>query len=126
MGKSLSDAVLDALLNEVADNADKLHICVGEPADYADITSHTKGNVTLTLGDGNGDYTISNGDVSGRKLTVAEQSVTPSADADIDHLVFADSSNSLIKAVTTANFSVKNGVAKTIPEFTLVSNPDPT
>lgn len=71
------DTALDATLDYIADNGTRLDICDTEPATYAAATStNTLGNVTLTAGDGNGDYTVEDGDVDGRKLTVAAQVIT--------------------------------------------------
>lgn len=125
MGFFLEDANRDLMLDDIADNGDTLHICVGEPADYADVTNHSKGSVSLTVGDGNGDYVIADGDISGRKLSLTQQSVTPSADALIDHLVIVDTTNSLIKAINTAKFNVKNAVARTIYGYVIAEVRDP-
>lgn len=76
MGKSLSNAVFDAALAVIA-TCTRMDVTSdsGTPANL----TNSLADVTLTAGDGNGDYTISDGDVSGRKLTVAQQ-----ADVDID------------------------------------------
>lgn len=71
---SLNDAVLDAALDYIADNCDRVDICSTEPTTYAEATStYTLGNYTPTAGAGNGDWTIANGDTSGRKLTLGAQ-----------------------------------------------------
>lgn len=129
MARYLPDSILDLPLIDIAESGDELYICVGQPDDYADITNHEKGMTNLTPGaesaDSASDYVIGDGDSSGRKLTILAQSITPTADADIDHVVVADSVAQEIKATTIASFSVKNGVAKAIPEFDLVEILDP-
>ncbi len=72
---NFSDAVLDGSLDILADNAVRVDICTTEPTTYAEATStYTVANYVLTAGDGAGDWTIANGDVSGRKLTLGAQS----------------------------------------------------
>lgn len=72
MAKSVHNDVLDAALDEAATSIN-LTVCSAEPANYAGIAAVTLATVTLTAGDGNGDYTVADGDTSGRKLTVAQQ-----------------------------------------------------
>lgn len=66
------NATIDAALARVA-LATAVHVCTSEPANHAGIAAVTVGNYTLTAGDGNGDWTIADGDVSGRKLTLGAQ-----------------------------------------------------
>ena len=106
MGKKIPDEVIDMALEDIANNGDKLDLCSAEPADYAGISAVSLGQVSLTLGDGNGDYTIGDGDVSGRKLNVAAQTVTGSGTGTATHAVISDSINSKIKAITTCNIPV--------------------
>ena len=113
MARSVNDAVLDAALNYIADNGTTLHVCAGQP------TSITTGTLagatelaefTLTVGAGNGDYTLANGDVSGRKLTVAAQtgaSITASGTAD--HLAITDGTSSLIYVTTVTSQAITSG-----------------
>jgi hypothetical protein len=108
MGKVVFDAVLDAALKDIADNANKLFICSAEPANYTEASStYLLASVDLTTGDGNGDYTIANGDTSGRKLTVAAQSgITVTNTGTATHIALCDSVNSAVKVVTTCNSQV--------------------
>lgn len=70
-----ADAVYDGALDIIADNVSRVDADTTEPTTYAEATStYTVGNYTLTVGDGNGDWTIANGDTSGRKLTLEAQS----------------------------------------------------
>lgn len=69
------DAVLDAGLDVIA-LADEMYVTDTEPAAYADIGTTVNiliGPITLTPGDGNGDFTIADGSPNGRTLTVAAQ-----------------------------------------------------
>lgn len=111
MGVKIPDAVKDVLLDHIADTGDILHACSGEPGNYAAIAGVTLGNIALTEGDGNGDYTKGDGDTSGRKLTLAMQTITGTDDGDATHLVIADSVAEVIKAITTCNaFTISTGV----------------
>jgi len=101
MAKALSDATLDATLGYIA-SSNILHICSAQPANYAGIAAVSLADVAVTPGDGAGDFTIANGDVSGRKLTVAAQTaVTVDSTGTANHLVLALSSDSTLRAVTT-------------------------
>jgi|SRR5690554_6485188 len=101
MGKATPDDVLDAFLNKIA-TADTLYVCSDEPADFAGISAVELADVSLTPGAGNGDFTIGDGDVSGRKLTVAAQDdFDVDATGAADHIVLADASGSELLYVTT-------------------------
>ena len=73
MGKAVSDDVLDAALAKIA-TCTRLVVCSAQPANFAGIAAVALADVTLTAGNGNGDYTIANGDTNGRKITVGAQS----------------------------------------------------
>lgn len=70
-----ADAVYDGALDIIADNCTRVDICTTEPTTFTEATlTYSVGNYTLTAGDGGGDWTIANGDTSGRKLTLGAQS----------------------------------------------------
>jgi hypothetical protein len=130
MSKWIHDDVLDLLLNGIADNGNELYICSTGPVTYAEATSTYKlgkASPDLTLGDGNGDYTLAAGDVSGRKLTVAQQDSVPiTADGDAQHVALVDSVNSKLLAVTTITLlAVTIGDAVTVQAWDLEVG-DPT
>lgn len=115
MGKACSDAHMDAMLDNIA-LATTLTVCSAEPANQAGIAAVALADVTLTAGDGNGDYTIGDGDTNGRKLTVAQQ-----ADVDIDssgtasHVVLDDGSS--IYVTTCTSQALTSGGTVTIPAW---------
>lgn len=74
MTNFVNDASMDAALDQVADNATELHICTGDPTDRAAVLVASLADVAID----NTDFTNADGDVSGRKHTVAQQSI-PSA-----------------------------------------------
>jgi len=76
MTNYIVDAVADAALQYLEDNVTTLHVCSGDPADRAAAITNSLGNVAIDATD----FTIANGDTSGRKSTLAQQSI-PSASA---------------------------------------------
>ena len=99
MGKSVLDAVLDAALNEVKTNATQIHVCATEP------TTRTAAVTTNQLASGalvSGDFTLANGDTSGRKSTCAAQTgLFIDNSGTGDHVAVTDATRLLI--VTTCN-----------------------
>jgi len=73
MAATMPDTTADTLLDQIALST-AVHACTTSPANHAGIAAVTVGNYTLTAGDGGGDWTIANGDTSGRKLTLGAQS----------------------------------------------------
>lgn len=111
------DSTLDLMLDAVADTCNKLVLCSTQPTTYneANVT-YKLGEIVITAGDGNGDLTISNGDTSGRKLTVAQQTNVPiSATGDAQHVALLDTTNSVLRLVTTCVLQpVINGNTATV------------
>lgn len=112
----IPDAQLDVALNDIKNNANILHLCSAQPANYAGIAAVSLGSVALT----SSDFTVGDGDTSGRKITVAEKSVSITATDTVNHIVVADSTNSLIKGITTCpGASVTSGETKIVAAFDL-------
>jgi hypothetical protein len=98
-------------------------VCSGQPANVAGIGAVALADVVLTPGDGNGDFTIGNGDTNGRKLAVAQQT-----DIDIDtsgtatHVVIDDGTNLYITTCTSQALTDTGTV--TVPTWDIeVSDP---
>jgi hypothetical protein len=94
---------MDAALDEVA-LADEMYVCSAQPTNYADIAnSDLVGPIALTPGDGNGDFVIGNGDVSGRKITVGAQAgASVIASGNATHIVLATGgATDLLRYITT-------------------------
>ena len=99
--------------------------CSAEPSTRAEaVTTYALADITITAGDGNGDWVIAD-DTSGRKLTLAEQ-----ADVDIDatddatHVAICDGSNLLYVTTCTSQGLVSGGTV-TFPAWK-INLPDPT
>lgn len=99
MGKRVHDDVLDGALNIIKNNCTRLVVCSTEP------TTYTEANATYALGDvtvDSSDFTAANGDTSGRKLTVAQQSAfLIDASGTAAHIALLDVANSKLLYVTT-------------------------
>jgi hypothetical protein len=116
MGKAAPNSTLDALLAEIA-TATRLVVTSAEPADFAGIAAVALADIALTAGDGNGDFTIADGDTSGRKVTVAQQ-----ADVDIDTTgdathVCLDDGTDLIYVTTCTLQTLTSGGTVTVPAW---------
>lgn len=114
MGKSIHDDVLDAACAEIA-TGERVTVCSAEPANFAGIEAVTLAEGVLTPGHGEGDWTIGNGDTSGRKVRLAQQ-----ADLDIDasgnatHIAIDDGAK-LLAVTTCTSQALTMGGTVTIP-----------
>lgn len=125
--KQIDHGSMDLALADIADNGDKLHLVSQAPASYADVLTYSLGFVSLTVGDGNGDYTIQDGAVSGRRLSLDQQTVPGTATGTATHAVIIDTTGTVIKAVTTApNYNMQNGVNQSVPGYDVCEFQDPT
>ena len=114
MAKFLGDAVLDAALDELATGT-RLVVCSGQPANYAGIASVALADETLT----SGDFTKANGDSSGRKVTVAQQSsIDIDSSGTATHVSIDDGSN-LLAVTTCTSQALTSGGTVTVPAFKL-------
>lgn len=107
MGKSANDAIMDAALNETKTNATQIHVCATEP------TTRTQAVTTNNLASGalvTGDFTLANGDTSGRKSTCAAQtglSITSTGTAD--HIAVTDATRLLVVTTCTSQALTSGG-----------------
>ena len=97
MGKVMPDATADAFLDYIAE-CDKMIACSAEPATYAEATG-TYDLATVTID--SGDFAKAN-DVSGRKVTMAEQlAVTIDHSDDATHIALVKSGDTTLRYITT-------------------------
>lgn len=115
MGKRTNDAVMDAALDYLA-TATKEVVCSAEPTTYTEaVTTYMLAEVVI---DGT-DFTKANGDTSGRKTTVAQQSavaITNSGTATHIATVITASS-ALIDVTTCTSQALTSGGSVTIPAW---------
>lgn len=126
MGKRIENGPYDALLAYIADNGGRMDLCAGEPTTYTEATdTNSLGNTTVTTGDGNGDYTIADGDTSGRKVDVAAQNgVSIGTSGTADHVAVTDGTSELLKVTTCPDQAVTSGNTADIAGFkTEVADP---
>ena len=97
MAKWSNDTGLDAALTWFAGST-VLHVCTSQPASYAAIAAASVGSVVLD----SGDFAQADGDTSGRKVTIAAQSIpAASASGTANHVVLASTGDSTLRYVTT-------------------------
>lgn len=99
MSKSVHDDVLDAALNYIKNNGNRLTICSQAPTTYTEATSTYKlADVDISSSDYTGP---ANGDSSGRKLTVNAQSgITVDTSGTATHVAIVDTTDSKLLLVT--------------------------
>lgn len=125
MAKKYDDTVLDGSLL-VADNATTMHATSAEPANHAGIAAVSLADIAMTAGNGNGDYTIANGDTSGRKLTVLAQSgVVIDNTGTATHVVGTDGTTLLWCTTCTSQALTAAGTVD-FPAFDVMEINDPT
>lgn len=121
MAKFVLDAVLDALLLEVVNNGNLMTVCSAQPTTRNEaVVTFALADVALTVGDGLGDYTISNGDVSGRKANVAAQANVPvDTSGTGNHVAIVDATRLLLVTTTASAVALTSGGTVTISTFDL-------
>lgn len=116
MPKSVHNDVLDAALELVESNCTRLTACNAQPTTFAE------GNATFALADvtvDSSDFTVGDGDASGRKVAVAAQSAVPvDATGTATHVALLDVSNSRLLYVTTSTSqALTSGNSVNLPTF---------
>lgn len=116
MAKFTDDSVLDAALAKVATST-RMVITSAQPANFAGIAAVALADNVMTAGAGNGDYTLANGDVSGRKLTVLAQSgITVDSSGDATH-VCLDDGVTLLQVTTCTTQTLTSGNTVNVPAY---------
>lgn len=113
MAKLIVDAVLDAALDKVATGT-ILTVCSTQPTNRTEaVTTYKLADVVIDAAD----FTKGNGDVSGRKVTVAEQADVPvDTSGTAQHIAICDGTNLLLVTTCTSQ-AITEGGAVTIPAF---------
>jgi hypothetical protein len=106
----VTDSALDAGLDYVADNADKIVVCSQEPTTYTQAaTTYFLGGVAID----STDFTKANGDVSGRKITLAQQTGTVTNTGTASHWAVIDDTDT--ELVATGALSASQGLTADNP-----------
>lgn len=113
MTKSIVNAALDATFEYIASRADLLTLCEGAPENFFEAaTLKSSGgkmvaSSDLTEGIGGGDFSLADGNSSGRRLTVAARAlVDASVTGTVDHLAIVDQDSGSLLIVTELTESV--------------------
>lgn len=117
MTKVVDDSVMDAALAKTA-TCVMLRVCSGDPANRAAAITNTLASVVLTAGDGNGDFTIANGDTNGRKVTMAQQAdISVSASGTAAVVTLDDGTTMLLKTDLSSTLGLTSGGTVTVNAF---------
>ena len=108
MAKKLDNSVYDAALSLIA-TSNRVSVCTGEPADFAGIAALSTGSASLV----GGDFVISDGVTSGRRVNIAEKSYTPTANGTATHWAY-DNGSTLLAVTTCTSKAVNIGVNETL------------
>lgn len=120
MAKFVKDSSIDALLDDIADTCDLISIIsdASLPANHGAAT--VLAEVAVTPGDGNGDFTIADGAVDGRKMTITEQAdIVITATGTALHVILSDGTDIYHMTSCTSQALVDNDSnTVTIPAYT--------
>lgn len=112
MAKKVDNSVLDAALDEIA-TATSLTVCSAEPTDQSDVANVALADATV---DGS-DFTNADGDVSGRKVTVAQQSdIAIDSSGEATHVALDDGTD-LLYVTTCDAQDLTSGGTVTVPSW---------
>jgi len=125
------DAAADAYLNNIKTLAEKLVLCDGEPATYtAAQTDHATGDRLGEVAVATGDFTLADGDVTGRKITVAQKTGIPiTVTGSWSHWALVDVTNTALiasgamdtaRAVSASGTATCNSFKITVPDVAAV------
>lgn len=109
MAKSANDDCPDAYLNEIKNNANLMVACSAEPTTRTEaVTTYALADVAMV----SGDFTLANGDTSGRKATVAAKNTVPvDTSGDATHVALVDGTRLLfVTTCTTQTLTSGNTV----------------
>ena len=103
MPKKVPHPIIDQQLDQI--EGTNIHICAGEPADYADIANHY-----LAQGVISGSYSKANGDTSGRKTTCPPQTgLAIDNDGTADHVVISNGVDTIVDQTTCTPQALTSG-----------------
>lgn len=112
MAKKAHTSVYDALLDKVA-TATRMVVTSSEPADFTGIAAVALADVAMA----GADFTKAAGDVSGRKVTVAQKSDVPIDASGTATHVCLDDGVTLLYVTTCTSQALSVGGTVTIPAW---------
>lgn len=114
MAKAASDAVIDGGLNYIQQNAKRLFVCSAQPTSYAEASATymlAQQTVTSTH------FTIGNGDVSGRKIAVSQESSLSVANSGTASHVAVCTTAAVMIVTTCTTQALTTGNTVTVPTW---------
>ncbi len=123
MAKYCNPAIIDAALNEIKNNANLMIVCTTMPTTRAEaVTTYALADVAMVPGD----FTLANGDTSGRKVTVAAKSGVPiDANGNGQFVALVDATR-LLYVTTCTLKTLASGDQVNVPAFDIeINNPAP-
>ena len=119
MAKAAEDAFIDGSLNILKTTATRMSVCSAQPAGTPPTVAQINTVLLASVVMANGDYTIANGDTSGRKVTMAAKSGLPVSGAgtqNATHITLDNGTNGLYCTTCTSQ-SVTNGNTVNVPAW---------
>lgn len=111
MAKKLPQQFYDASLDWVRSTMTRMAICSAEPANYSDISSVTLAEVVMAPAD----FTLANGDVGGRKVTIAAKNSIPiGTSGSATHIVLHDNTSTLGPVTVCPATPLNSGSGNTV------------
>lgn len=122
MPRFTSDTVFDAGLDVIAEST-RMTVCDGQPANFAGIAAVALASGTLDPGD----FSLADGDVSGRKVVCAAQAdLGVTADGEANHVAFDDGTTLLHVTVLPSPYQqLVDGNTASIASFDVLELRDP-
>lgn len=120
MAKYCAASVLNAALAKIATGT-TMHVCPSQPADRAAAISTSLGSVSLS----SGDFTQAAGVTSGRRVTVAQKTVTIGTAGTASHIAIIDGTELLYVTTAAVNRTVAVSDTLTVEDWD-VELRDPT
>ena len=124
MAKEIHDTVYDAALDLIA-TCVTCSVCKLQPANFAGIAAEMLAEITLTAGDGNGDWVIADAGGGGRQLTMSIQSNVDITTSGTATYVVWDTGATLLAATTCTSQVLTDTGTVTVPA-TIFTFADPT
>jgi hypothetical protein len=112
MPKYTHPDVFDNGLLLIKNNANAQHLCSSCPTTRAEVLTYSLANVVMA----SGDFTVQNGDVSGRKITITQKSTTASANGTAQWAALIDGTR-LLHVTSCAAQSLYSGNPVTLPTW---------
>lgn len=114
MARIISDSTLNAALTHIQNNAESLILIDGAPADRAAALTNALATHAVT----SGDFSLANGDFSGRKLvTAAQTGISVSDSGTYNHAVIVSSTEILAVLEADTPRALVNGDTVNLAAF---------